>query len=248
MKNKGRWKPNKFVYKKGRFIASRDPREVAISSRLVADLVAGFYNTYIGKHCRGNLIDLGCGKVPFYEAYKNYISDNTCVDWADTLHKNEYLDFECDLTKDLPFENGQFDTIILSDVLEHIPRPEYLWKEMFRILAGGGKILMNVPFYYWLHEPPHDYYRYTEYSLRRFAESEGLKVLVLEPIGGAPEILADILAKNLLKIPRIGRTLSIGIQYLTYKFIRTSLGERISKKTSKVFPFGYFMVVEKIIR
>jgi SAM-dependent methyltransferase len=40
------------------------------------------------------------------------------------------LDFECDLTKPLPFADGEFDTIILSDVLEHVPQPERLWSEI----------------------------------------------------------------------------------------------------------------------
>ena len=30
----------------------------------------------------------------------------------------------------LPFDDAEFDTIILSDVLEHIPSPEKLWGEM----------------------------------------------------------------------------------------------------------------------
>ena len=57
---------------------------------------------------------------------------------------------------------------------------------------------MNVPFYYWLHERPHDYYRYTEYALRRFAETAGFNFLLIKTLGGVPEIIADILAKNLL--------------------------------------------------
>jgi len=246
LKNQDRWTPSKFVYKNGRLIASRDPKEVGIASRLITDLVAGFYDTYIKKYVRGYLIDLGCGKVPLYEVYKDYITNNTCVDWANTLHKNEYLDFECDLTGNLPFDDGEFDTVVLSDVLEHIPEPEHLWKEMSRILAKGGRILMNVPFYYGLHESPYDYYRYTEYSLRRFAESEGFKILLLKPIGGTPEILADILAKHLLQcVPILGTPLSIGIQYFTYAFVRTKLGGKISERTAKVFPLGYVLIAEK---
>ena len=100
------------------------------------------------------------------------MTDNICVVLENTLHKSEYLDFECDMKKVLPFMDGELDTIILSDVLEQIPQPEHLWKEMSRILSIGGKIIMNVPFYYWLHEGPHDYYRYTEFALRRFVNPQ----------------------------------------------------------------------------
>lgn len=246
MKNREKWQPSKYIYKKGKLIASRDRKEVGSGSVLISDLVASFYDANLRLYAKGKLLDLGCGKVPLYNAYKDYVSGNTCVDWGNTLHKNEYLDFECDLTKILPFADGEFDTIILSDVLEHIPQPEHLWKEMSRVLAQNGKIFLNVPFYYWLHEQPHDYYRYTEFALRRFAENSGLNLVLFEAIGGSPEILADIFAKHFQYIPLIGKELAIAIQYLAKFFVNTTLGKKISKQTNQFFPLGYFLIAEKI--
>lgn len=245
MKHQEKWQPNKFVYRDGKLSASHDTKEVGIASRLSADIIASFYDANLKEHARGRLLDLGCGKVPLYEAYKPYVNDNICVDWGNTRHKNEYLDFECDLTKVLPFENGAFDTIILSDVLEHIPQPEQLWSEMSRILAPGGKIIMNVPFFYWLHEQPHDYYRYTEYALKRFVENAGLTLVKLERTGGAPEILTDILAKHVKSVPLIGKPLAAGLQRLTMVFLRLGVGRKISQKTARNFPYGYFLVAGK---
>ena len=245
MQNRESWIPTKYVRKNGKLIASRDPMEVGVASRLVADLIAETYDTHLGRYASGRLLDLGCGKVPLYLAYKAYVTDNTCVDWGNTLHGNKHLDVECDLTQRLPFENETFDTIILSDVLEHIPQPELLWMEMSRILAKGGKILMNVPFYYWIHEHPHDYYRYTEFALRRFVDLSGLCLVRLEAVGGAPEILTDIFAKNILRVPKLGRTLAAVAQWLTGSFIRTGVGKRISDATKENFPFSYFLVAEK---
>lgn len=246
MKNRDKWQPSKFVYKKGNLIASSDRNEVGVGSRLMADLIAEFYDKNLRQYAKGKLLDLGCGKVPLFMAYKEYVIDNVCVDWTNTLHKNEYLDFECDLTKDLPFEDNEFDTIILSDVLEHIPQPENLWKEMHRILSINGTIIMNVPFFYCLHERPFDYYRYSEFALRRFVENSGLRLIQLEPIGGTPEILADIFAKHIKFIPLLGSILAIIIQYVTGLFVKTALGRKISNKTAQVFPFGYFLVAEKV--
>ena len=245
MQNQEKWKPSKFTYKKGKLVASKDAREVSIGSRLNVELIADFYHRNLSQHAKGKLLDLGCGKVPLYAAYKQFISNNICVDWANTFHKNEYLDYELDLTKKLPFNDDEFDTIILSDVLEHIPVPELLWEEMTRMLTINGKIIMNVPFYYWLHEQPHDYYRYTEFALRRFADNAGLKLIQLEPIGGAPEIMTDIFAKNIVRLPKLGRSFALFSQWLTLRFIRTKLGKKISAATSKNFPLGYFLVAEK---
>ncbi len=245
MKNRETWKPSKYVYRKGKLRASGDLAEVHAGSRLAADLIASLYGANLPKYARGRLLDLGCGKAPLFEAYRDYVSDNVCVDWTETRHGNEYLDYECDLTKRLPFGDGEFDTLILSDVLEHIPEPEILWREMHRVLAPGGRVLLNVPFCYPLHEEPHDYYRYTEYSLRRFAGRASFEVLLLRPVGGTPEIVADILAKHLQFLPLIGRGLAVMIQRLASAFVGTAPGRRLSEKTGRKYPLGYFLVAEK---
>ena len=168
------------------------------------------------------------------------MTDNICVDWSNTLHKNPHLDRELDLTKRIPFGNDEFDTIILSDVLEHIPVPEDLWKEMARLLAKNGKIIMNVPFYYWLHEQPHDFYRYTEFALQRFAEISGMRLIELTPIGGAPEILADVIGKNILRLPKLGPAAALIVQWCVWNLIKTRLGRKVSKATSSAFSAGIF--------
>ena len=246
MKNQDIWQPSKYVYRKRKLVSSRDRKEVSVGSRLMADLIAGFYDKNLHQYARGKLLDLGCGKVPLFIAYREYVTDNICVDWENTTHKAEYLDFEFDLTKVLPFVDEEFDTIILSDVLEHIPQPEHLWKEMARILSIDGKIIMNVPFFYWLHEKPNDYFRFTEFALQRFVYNSGLRLILLEPIGGTPEILADIFSKHIQFIPLIGKSMAIAIQYITGLFVKTALGKRITEKTNQAFPFGYFLIAEKV--
>jgi hypothetical protein len=71
MRNCDDWKASKYVRKNGRLIASRDPKEVGISSRLITDRIAECYDANLKLHAKGRLLDLGCGKVPLYDAYKN---------------------------------------------------------------------------------------------------------------------------------------------------------------------------------
>jgi len=68
----------------------------------MCDLIAKVYDENVKRFVKGKLLDLGCGKVPLYIAYKNYITDNICVDWENTLHRNPHIDHYCDLTKALP--------------------------------------------------------------------------------------------------------------------------------------------------
>lgn len=245
MKSKDSWKPSKYVYRHGKLRASRNPSEVGVGSRLVTDLVAEIYSNNLKSHAKGYLLDLGCGKVPLFHAYRDYISDNICVDWSNSQHENKHLDLEHDLTKRLPFRDGEFDTIILSSVLEHLSQPENLFKEMSRILSTKGKIIMNVPFYYHLHELPYDYYRYTEFALRYFVDISGLKMVQLDSVGGVPEIMTDLFAKNILDVPIIGRFLSSFSQTITILFIKTRIGKKISDRTKNKFPLGYFLVAQK---
>ena len=248
MQNEDKWSPGKYVIKNGRLRATHDSARLKTASRLVTDLVAARYDEAIRTYARGDLIDLGCGNVPLYLAYKDRVNSITCVDWPATRHKLDHLDHELDLTQRLPFPDSSFDTIILSDVLEHIPDPGQLWSEMYRILAPGGTAIVNTPFLYWVHEAPHDYFRYTEYALQRFADNSGFDVISLEPIGGLPEVLADFIAKKPRVIPVIGhlfrKPTSILIQKITWVFVHGP-GKSLSRKTSKRFPLGYFMIVQK---
>jgi SAM-dependent methyltransferase len=245
MKNKGQWRPSKFVYKNNKLIASRDAKELSISSRLVGDIVASYYDRYLKQHAKGLLLDLGCGKVPLYHAYVDFITDCICVDWKNTVHKNPYLDLECDLNLDIPLATAQFQTILLSDVLEHIREPEHLWSEISRLLHAGGKVILNVPFFYKLHETPFDYYRYTEFILSHYAIKYNFRVEILQAIGGIPEIACDIAAKQFLRLPLLGKLFSSFIQWSCSMFLSTSLGKKLSASSSKHYPLGYFMVITK---
>jgi SAM-dependent methyltransferase len=245
LKNKNNWKPNKYVPFRGKWRASRDPQQVAVGSRLVADITAEWYASLLPEYARGKLLDLGCGHVPLFGMYEPYIADNLCVDWGGSFHQNTYLDLEHDLTQTLPFDEGVFDTVILSDVLEHIAEPARLWGEMARVLKPGGRLILNVPFFYCLHELPHDYYRYTRFALQRFAEQAGLKVLLLEASGGSVEVWADMFAKHLQFVPLIGRGVAAFVQWGASLLRKTRLGRRLGQTTAQAFPLGYFMVAEK---
>ena len=245
MRNAADWQPSKYVQQGGRWRASRDPRQTGVGSRLVADLVVARYDAALAHYARGRLSDLGCGKVPLYGAYRGLVSSVVCVDWAASPHGGLHLDCEADLGRPLPFADASFDTLILSDVLEHVPAPEALWRELARLLASGGHLLLNVPFLYGLHEEPHDYYRYTAFALRRFAAAAGLEVVRLDAVGGSVEVWADLLAKHLAQVPLAGHVLAAALQAAVGAFGRSAPGRRLAALTGAKFPLGYFMVCRR---
>ena len=229
----------------GRAVVTDDPSELLVTSRLAAAVGLEAWSWLFQRYSTGRLLDLGCGKVPLYQAYQPYIDDNVCVDWGSSAHGNPFTDFLCDLNDDLPFKDGEFDTVLMASVLEHVARPEVAWREAARVLRPGGHILVSVPFYYWIHEGPHDYYRYTEFALRRFCDDNNLEVVVLRISGGAPEVLIDVSSKVLARIPRLGVYAAAALQAVGLRAVRLWPLSTVSQRTAALFPLGYVLVARQ---
>ena len=118
-----------------------------------------------------------------------------CIDWENSEHKNRMLDIRCNLSEVLPLKDESVDTVILSDVLEHIYKPEFLLQEIHRILRPQGALLLNVPFLYPEHEKPYDYFRYTEFYYRNIARELDYNIPILKRIGGEKEVIRVLLGK-----------------------------------------------------
>lgn len=242
MKNKETWRPTKIVHTRSGFKPSSNEHLLNVASRLTTSCQIEHYQDAIRRHASGRLVDMGCGHVPYYEMYRPFVQDTICVDWANSVHRNELLDCKTDLNNPLPFAPESFDTVLLTDVLEHISRPAELISEIQRILSPSGKVILAVPFLYWLHEQPYDFFRYTEFALRELCEEAGLRILSLVPYGGAPEILVDITAKCLA--PRVPSLCRIYMA-LASTVLKTRPFRSISHKTAKLFPLGYVVVASK---
>ena len=245
MNNVENWKPSKYVMRRGKLTPTTVRAELAPSSRFIAHLVASRYQNAIAKHANGKLLDLGCGKVPLYETYRDRASGSVCADWPSTIHKNLYIDTFCDLSKPLPFGDNAFDTILSSDVIEHLPDHDLAFREMGRVLAPSGMLILNTPFMYMIHEIPHDFYRHTRFSIERLTTLAGLRVMELDEIGGGLDVLVDMLAKYASGVPLIGTPLSIGLQKAAILMSGTRMWKRQRNTSASRFPLGYFLVARK---
>jgi SAM-dependent methyltransferase len=228
------WVPTKFVQRNGEWSPSRDPTQVAYGSRLISQRQVRAYVDALQAHARGALLDLGCGHVPLFGAYRDLVGSTTCVDWQSTLHPSPHLDHEADLGGALPLPDASFDTVLLTDVLEHLPYPDRLWAELSRIVRPCGSVIIGVPFLYWIHEAPHDHHRYTRHRLEMFARDHGFDVLQLESYGDAPDVLVDVAGK--LLAARIPGRLVGAVQ---------TLAARRRPRDQVLMPQGYLMVVRR---
>ena len=241
MKNPQHWRPSKFVYRQNSLRASNDPNEVDPGSRFITDIVAEVYERLIRQHARGDLLDLGCGKAPLYLVYRDLTTSQTCIDREGSADVSAIVDYAMDLSLELDLRDNMFDTILITDVLEHISNPDVLFEEMARILKPDGKIILSVPFFYWIHEEPYDYYRYTEFKLRDFCEARNLEIVAAEAYGGVPEIVFDIIGKCFLH----RRAIKTAFASFALWAARRKFFARLSRNSRRKFPLGYSLVARK---
>ncbi len=91
--------------------------------------------------------DLGCG---LDAAFLNYAGDKISHgvgidDQVEDGVRGRWWRIRANITNPLPLEPSQFDHVVMLAVLEHLPNPEPVLREAFRILTVGGSLILTWP-------------------------------------------------------------------------------------------------------
>jgi len=106
-----------------------------------------FHAAYPHIRSGSRVCDLGCGlEAAFLNYAGDKISHGVAVD--DQIEdgvRGRWWRVHGDITAPLPVESAQFDHVVMLAVLEHLPQPEPVLREAYRILAPGGSLIMTWP-------------------------------------------------------------------------------------------------------
>lgn len=122
----------------------------------------------------GTILDVGVGLGRLMSSVKDIQLDKHGIDISLNYlkySKEQDIKVSMSLAEDLPYDNDVFDTIVCTDVLEHVLDINMALKEMLRTLKKGGILIIRVPYKedlakYLLPECKYDYVH-----LRNFDES-----------------------------------------------------------------------------
>ena len=187
-----------------------------------------------------SVLDAGAGRMPFKPLLTEHYKEYTAMD----IEKHvDDIDVVGDIM-DLNFSDDSFDLVFSTQVIEHVPRPWDAFKEIARVLKSGGYVVITVPHLGYLHNLPHDYYRYTASGLRTLAHSAGLEPVWVRPAGGFFSFLGYI--RTTIITPIFGIPL-LGILFVYLSLPITYLEMLLDKITmnSKVFPLNYVLYAKK---
>ena len=111
------------------------------------------------------ILEIGSGKSDkgkyIYSAKKFFDSSNEYIQ-SDIIQ--DYGHKIIDVTK-INYKN-EFDVIICANVLEHVFEFHKAITNLYNALKVGGVLIIFIPVFYPLHDEPHDYWRFTEHSLK----------------------------------------------------------------------------------
>ena len=128
---------------------------------------------YAQKYIVGKTLDFGAGaRAKYREIIKQKAKDYIAFD----MRPGENIDVVGNALS-TPFNDAAFDTVISTQVLEHVEKPWVMVKEIRRILKENGICILTAPFLIPYHADPHDYFRYTKEGMESLFKNEGFEII-----------------------------------------------------------------------
>lgn len=180
------------------FLVKFQQKDIRLMEKLGATpFYSGFWNRRridkaiesAASQSHGVLFDVGCGSKPYRKVFAPYVEKHLGLEYSpESGYRKNLADF-CGDAMNLPMADESVDTILCTEVLEHIPHPEKAIAEFARILRPNGVIITTAPFFFPIHDS-WDFYRYTHDGIATLMKANNLEIVKVEPLSGTAVTLA----------------------------------------------------------
>ena len=135
------------------------------------------------------VLDAGAGSCPYRSlfAHCDYKTQDFTSLQGDQLSGGQYgaIDYVCDIVA-IPADDNSFDAILCSEVIEHVPDPDTVMEEFFRILKPGGRLILTAPLGSGIHQEPYHFYGgYTPFWYEKVLSEKGFSKINVQANGGS---------------------------------------------------------------
>jgi SAM-dependent methyltransferase len=186
------------------------------------------------------LLDAGAGEGSFKHFFKSQRYCGLDLGVGDREWNYSQLDVVGDLSS-LPFRDATFDACLNVVTLEHVKDPARVLREIGRTLGPGGQLLLIVPFEWEEHQQPHDYFRFTRFSLVFLLEEAGFVDVSIRPVGGFFRLLSRRMFSALQFFP--GVSIFVGAILFVPPALVLPLLEPLDRRQN--FTLGYICSARK---
>lgn len=145
-----------------------------------------------GHYITGKTLDIGAGD---FSRYKKFFKTDEYLKMD--INNADNLDI-VGSADNIPLADNFCDSVVSTQVFEHLKNPFKAADEIFRILKPGGICLLTIPQWNELHEEPNDYYRYTKFGIMEIFETRGFETMVIDRRGGFFTMIFQIKVRYLL--------------------------------------------------
>lgn len=130
------------------------------------------------------VLDVGAGECQYGDLLRHCDYLGTDLVFSSDKHNFTQIKIVSD-AQSLPFARDSFDVVLNMVVMEHVPEPEMVVREMFRVLRKGGTVFAMIPLVRPEHLVPFDFFRFTRYGIKHIFEKAGFEVKEILPSNGA---------------------------------------------------------------
>lgn len=176
---------------------------------LVDQLAAEIERLLSGKRAL-RVLDIGCGGKPYLPLFADRSASYVGVDAVPGEQVDDVAPAES-----LPYEDGSFDVVLCTQVLEHVDEPAKVLSEIDRVLSPGGVAFLSTHGVYLYHPDPsdsdRDYWRWTHSGLLRiFRQAANWGELKIQAQGDVVACIGYIMAQYADELGKKARIPALG--------------------------------------